>query len=167
MHKFWTILSSVVLISLLGCDELATSPAPGDAQPTTTTSSSQTTAPPDDSAATVDPADEEASSDAASEDVEREVAEVGVGKKGRGYGGGVVSEPIRDMFRTEQRMQLLQVQQAMQYYKASNGHLPKTHEIFMKDIIQANSIQLPELPEGERYVYDPEQGELMVERPKR
>ena len=55
----------------------------------------------------------------------------------------------------------------MQLYKASNGYLPKSHEIFWKEIIEANSIQLPELPEGERYAYDPEQGELMVERPRK
>ena len=55
----------------------------------------------------------------------------------------------------------------MRMYKAEKGFLPKTHDVFMKEIIGANSIELPELPEGERYIYDSEQGELMVERPKK
>jgi hypothetical protein len=34
----------------------------------------------------------------------------------------------------------------------------------MSQVVQANQIQLPKLEEGERYVYDPQAGELMVER---
>jgi hypothetical protein len=35
----------------------------------------------------------------------------------------------------------------------------------MKEIIEANSIKLPKLPPGEKYIYDPAKGELQVERP--
>ena len=56
----------------------------------------------------------------------------------------------------------------MQLYKAGNNNqLPKTHDEFMEKIVVANGIELPQLPEGERYVFDPQRGELMVERPKR
>jgi len=159
MRNFSAVLAIALMVSLNGCEEAtSTSSAPATSAPSATSAPAASSAP-----VAAGDGEEEADEE---DDVERQVAEVGVGKKGRNYGGGVVSEPIRAMFRTEQRMQLLQVKQAMQLYKASNGYLPKTHEIFMKEIIEANSIQLPELPEGERYVYDPEQGELMVERPK-
>jgi hypothetical protein len=52
-------------------------------------------------------------------------------------------------------------------FKATNGNSPKSHEDFMAQIIDANQIHLPELAAGQRYVYDPEKEELMVERPRR
>lgn len=97
----------------------------------------------------------------------REVAKTGDGKKGRNYGGGIISEPIRQRFRVEQQLQFGNVSRAVRMYKAEHGFFPKTQEEFMAKIIKANSIDLPELPEGERYGYDPKTGELMVERPKR
>lgn len=167
MRVFRLSLTLVVLVSLSGCEEPASSSsAPPSSAPRSAPSPSRAPSPTDDSSETDADAATAAGDFSGADDVERQVAEVGVGKKGRNYGGGVVSEPIRAMFRTEQRMQLLQVNQAMQLYKASNGYHPKSHDIFWKEIIEANSIQLPELPEGERYVYDPELEELMVERPK-
>jgi len=35
----------------------------------------------------------------------------------------------------------------------------------MEKVIKANMIQLPELPEGHKYVYDPATKTLMVEKP--
>ena len=94
-------------------------------------------------------------------------AEVGVGKKGRGYGGGMMTEPIRQYFLQQDKLSFtVYLVQAMSLYKAVHDDKgPKTHEIFMKDIIEANSIKLPELPEGHRYIYDPVKEELMVEIP--
>ena len=42
----------------------------------------------------------------------------------------------------------------------------RTVKEFMEKVIQANQIQLPELAAGSKYVWDPEKGELMVERPQ-
>ena len=154
----------VCLLGLTGCDEPSASsgPAPGP---------SNVSAPPPPPPGATDPdganvvqAEEPAPPEEPA--VEREVARVGVGKKGRNYGGGVITEPIRQYFRASQRINLLNMQHAMRLYKAEHGKLPATHEDFMTKIIEANSIELPELPDGERYVYDPEKGELMVERPK-
>ena len=94
-------------------------------------------------------------------------AEVGVGKKGRGYGGGIITEPIRQYFLQQDRLTFeVSLVQAMILYKADHDFKgPKSNEIFMKEIIEANSIKLPELPEGHRYFYDPKTEELMVERP--
>ena len=102
-----------------------------------------------------------------SEEFEREVAEVGVGKKGRNYGGGIITEPIRQRFRQQQRIIFLKIDYDMRIFKAANERLPNSHEEFMEKIIKASDIPLPELPAGERFVYDPERGELMVERPRR
>ena len=154
MRIFWTTLTAVTLIALTGCDE-----------PTSTTATPATTSAPSPSRAP-SPDDAPSPGDTSEDNVERQVAEVGVGKKGRNYGGGVISEPVRAYFRTQQRLEFIKVQQAMNLYKASHDGLPESHEVFMKDIVEANGIQLPELPAGERYVYDPEQGELMVERPQ-
>ena len=85
----------------------------------------------------------------------------GVGRQGRDYERGPVSTPIKAMFTTKQRLQLLPIAQAMNVYKAMNGHFPKTHDDFMEKIIRDNGIQLPELPEGYQYVYDPEKAASM------
>ena len=51
----------------------------------------------------------------------------------------------------------------MQLFQATNGHFPKSHEEFMKEIIEFGQIKLPELPEGKSYVYEPKTHQLMVE----
>ncbi len=90
-------------------------------------------------------------------DVQRKPATVGVGKRGHGYGGGPFSTPIATLFRTKELIAFnLQVQPAMNMYRALNGHFPKSHDEFMEKIIKENHIQLPDLSAGERYVYDPE-----------
>ncbi len=101
---------------------------------------------------------------------ERVKAEVGVGKKGRRLEkDGLVrlmTVPALAYFRTEQRVVFeIKIPHALNLYKALHGSAPETEEAFMKEIIKANNIELPELPAGHRYVYDPERGELMVERP--
>ncbi|MBN1393705.1 MAG: hypothetical protein JW959_01555 [Pirellulales bacterium] len=88
----------------------------------------------------------------------------GVGKKGRGYGQGVVATPIASMFAAEQKIIFLQIEHAEKLFKAEHGRMPKDHEEYMEKIIKANQIKLPELPEGERYRYDSEKEQLMVER---
>jgi hypothetical protein len=103
---------------------------------------------------------------------ERVKAEVGVGKKGRSldqYDKGVervIAQPARMLFATEQKMVFeVQIPQAMQLFEALEGRAPTSHEEFMSKIIQSNNIQLPQLPEGQKYIYDPQTKQLMVERP--
>jgi len=52
-------------------------------------------------------------------------------------------------------------------FAATEGRKPNSHEEFMNKIIKFNKIQLPTLPAGEKYVYDPQEGELMVQKPRR
>lgn len=94
-------------------------------------------------------------------------ADVGVGKRGRNLGQGIVATPIAAYFAAKEQIAFrVQIPEAMKLYKATNGYAPKSHEEFMKEIIQANNIPLPELPTGHRYLYNPQQEELMVEHPE-
>ncbi|MBN2476730.1 MAG: hypothetical protein JXB62_19120 [Pirellulales bacterium] len=97
---------------------------------------------------------------------ERREAVVGdnVGRKGRGYGGGIITQPISTYFTVKDRIVMLQVEDSLKMFKAEHGRGPKSHEEFMEKVIEANSIRLPELfRQDDRYVYDPEKGVLMVE----
>ena len=90
----------------------------------------------------------------------REKAAVGMGEKGRGYGGdGFISTPIKTLWQTKERLALMQIDQAIQIYKASDG---EDNQI----TVMVRHIPLPELPQGHRYVYDPAKEELLVEQPK-
>ena len=93
----------------------------------------------------------------------REKADVGMGEKGH-YGEGVLTTPLDIRWRAEERFILGNIQKAMDLYKAENNRAPKTHQEFMDKIIKANMIKLPELPEGEEYVYDPKSEQLMVQK---
>jgi hypothetical protein len=106
------------------------------------------------------------------EQSERVKAEVGVGKKGRSLDneegvGAMIVEPARQLFRFKQKAVFdFQIPQALQLFKANEGRLPNSDDEFMTKIVRANNIQLPELPSGQRYVWDPAEGELMVEKPQ-
>ncbi len=100
-------------------------------------------------------------------------ADVGVGRKGRNYGGekdGImapITTPVATYFAAKGQIAFrIQVPDAMRLYKASSadGKGPSDHETFMRDIIQANGIKLPELKPGDEYEYDPEKEELMVRK---
>ncbi len=96
-------------------------------------------------------------------------AEAGVTGKGTTYGGGIVTEPVRQYFRVQERVVFeIQIPQALNLYKATNDRLPATHDEFWKEIIVANNLEskMPKLPEGHKYVWDPQAGELMVTRPQ-
>lgn len=94
-------------------------------------------------------------------------AQVGVGQKGRTLGQpGFLTTPVYVYFRSQEMVAFrIQVPQAMQLFKATNGRAPESHEEFWREIIEANGIKLPQLPPGHRYVYDPAREELLVEQP--
>jgi hypothetical protein len=90
-------------------------------------------------------------------------AEVGVGRKGHGYGTGLIATPLAARWRAAERLIFeAQIPHAMNLFKATNGRAPASHDEFMKEIIKFNQINLPELREGEHYQYDPETEQLMV-----
>ena len=91
-----------------------------------------------------------------------------VGATGKGnYEPGLITTPISAYFRTKERIVFdIAIPHALQLYEALEGHAPKSHEEFMEKIIKFNMIELPELPHGHEYVYDPEAKQLMVRHPK-
>jgi hypothetical protein len=92
-----------------------------------------------------------------------------VGIKGRSLDEyeGVVVTPAKTLFTVRERVVFeIQIPGALNLFNASEGRNPESHEEFMEKIVQFNQIKLPELPPGQKYVYDPARNELMVERPK-
>lgn len=76
-------------------------------------------------------------------------------------GGGIITEPAKQYFSIQHRIVFMNLQHAEQLYKATHGRMPQSHDEYMKDIIDANEIELPELQPGWDYYYDAEREELM------
>jgi hypothetical protein len=118
--------------------------------------------------AAAEPTADGPAADAPGADGQTEAAAVGVGAKGRNYGGpGFVTTPVEAYFRTGERIAFeVQIPSAMKLYKASHDNKgPKTQQEFMDVIIKENGVQLPELPEGDAFVYDPKTEQLLVKHP--
>ncbi len=65
---------------------------------------------------------------------------------------------------TEQKLLLeVQIPQAMELFRAQDrkGKYPLDHDSFMKSIIEANQLKLPELRRGYEYWYDGETAQLL------
>ena len=111
------------------------------------------------------PSDVGAGSEPVAEGMVREQATSGSGRKGH-YSPGIITTPLSTYWRAQERITYeAQVTYALKLYRASNGGFPKTKEEFEREILKPNNVKLPELPEGHRYIYDAEKGELLVERP--
>ena len=72
--------------------------------------------------------------------------------------------PLGAYFTVQERLKFMQVDHAMNLYKAEHDNKPPaSHEDFMRDIIDYNKIALPPLrKQGDQYQYDPESGELKI-----
>jgi len=111
------------------------------------------------------PSDVGDGSEPVAEGMVREQATSGSGRKGH-YSPGIITTPLSTYWRAQERITYeAQVTYALKLYRASNGGFPKTKEEFEREILKPNNVKLPELPEGHRYIYDAEKGELLVERP--
>jgi hypothetical protein len=176
MKRTFGTMAAMAILAAAGCEgNIETAPPPADmsaqapAPPTPEPPGGGKAAASDKSETAAAPAatGEPAAADAAGEAIV-EKAEVGVGAKGRDYGGpGFVTTPVREYFRTGERIAFdIQIPNAMKLYKAEhNNKGPKTHEEFMKIIIQENGVALLDLPAGEEYIYDPASEQLMVKKP--
>ncbi|GAB5404993.1 MAG: hypothetical protein Aurels2KO_32240 [Aureliella sp.] len=92
-------------------------------------------------------------------------ATAGVGKQGQKLKDepDIIAGPVKVLFKFKQQAVLdIQIPQALQLFKASNGRMPKSHDEFMQQIVEANRLQLPELPDGAVYRFNTEKGELWV-----
>ena len=64
--------------------------------------------------------------------------------------------------RTEERLIFeVQIPHGMKMFEGLEGRPPRSHEEFMKRIIEDGQIELPELEAGKEYIYVPERKELM------
>ena len=120
-------------------------------------------------AANAAPAEPAPEGDPQAQGEELKKAEVGVGTKGKGYGGaGFVTTPIATYFTVQERIAFeAQIPSAMNLYRAShNNKGPKTNREFMQVIIKENAVKLPDLPAGSSYWYDVKTEELLVRAPK-
>ncbi|MGI8981441.1 MAG: hypothetical protein ACR2FY_19620 [Pirellulaceae bacterium] len=95
-------------------------------------------------------------------------AGVGSGKKGRSLDKheGIIVTPAKTLFAAKEKIKFeIEIPKALQLFDALEGRGPSTHEEFMEKVIKAYNVELPELPEGHRYLYDPMTKTLMVEKP--
>lgn len=77
-----------------------------------------------------------------------------------GEGGGYLSAIAAAHRHITTRVDDLAWTQAARSYWAETGHYPKSHEEFMKNVIEAYGIELPPLEENEEYLYDPTEGDF-------
>ena len=102
------------------------------------------------------------------------VAGAGVGIQGRSLEGGseynpatFVSGPAAAYFRAKEKIVFeIQIPQAVNLYVAQHGRHPRSHEEFMREIVESNRIPLPKLPEGMVYRYHTDTNELWTEAEK-
>jgi hypothetical protein len=60
------------------------------------------------------------------------------------------------------RTSVLNIEHAIDLYKATNDRYPKDHDEFMNEIIKANNISLPQLPYYQKYGYDEKEHKLVI-----
>ncbi len=158
------------LLAALGCSEpasfQATGPAADVPQPAPMSEPVGVPGPQANIAADAEPPEDqdedEGEADSAIEILK--VAEPTDGKKGQDYGGGLITEPLRQHFMIQNRIAFMTIDNAMKMFKALNDRAPESHDEFMEKIIKENGVSLPELRSGEEYVYDPKTEELMIGR---
>ena len=79
---------------------------------------------------------------------------------------GIITVPVKTLFTTQQRLVLQQITAAENLYKGEHEKLPSSNEEYMEKIIRANNIQLPRLPAGQTYEFDPTDNELKIRKPR-
>jgi len=74
--------------------------------------------------------------------------------------GGAMGAAAGARFHAEYQMIINNIQHAHQLYWAEHGDWAKSHEEFMKGIVEYNKLALPELEPHHEYIYVPEQPEV-------
>lgn len=86
------------------------------------------------------------------------------GKKSRAA-GQVASAIGGTRFYVEYENLRLNIVHALDLYWGEHGEYPKSHDEFMKKIVEFNNLTLPELDPGVEYIYDPADHTLKIYRP--
>ena len=80
-------------------------------------------------------------------------------------GGGIadiVLMPLKTYKKVKTNLNEIQITHQMKTFEATNGRKPKDFAEYKKKILDPLRITLPELPGDDRYVFDPDVGELQV-----
>lgn len=85
------------------------------------------------------------------------------GRKGRAYGGGIITQPISSYFRAQDRIKLDVLQYDLKLYQAEHGNYPRSHEEFVAEILEPGQRIMPEAEDPNYEVrYSPETGWLIL-----
>ena len=71
-------------------------------------------------------------------------------------GLGLIVTPINVYFRMRDKIPLIPIADALNKYKASNGHFPKSHQEFVDKIISEQPALMSNMPPRTRLIYHPE-----------
>jgi hypothetical protein len=84
-----------------------------------------------------------------------------VGRRGQGYGGGIITEPLSQYFQIQSRIEFINMKNTLKNWRPlHNDKNPKTVAEFDKEVLKESGVVLPELPRGHYYVYDPDAKDL-------
>ena len=86
--------------------------------------------------------------------------------EGGGTLGDILLTPLRTYSKVKVRINEIQIKSQLNAFRAKNGSNPKDFEQYKKEILDPVGITLPELPDGDRYVFDPQRGrygEILVQ----
>lgn len=65
-----------------------------------------------------------------------------------------ITGPLEILKKAKVELPMLAIEHALNLYNATEGRYPQSHDEFMTQVIAANNIRLPVLPEGLQYQYD-------------
>ena len=90
------------------------------------------------------------------------VANGKIGRKGQGYGGGIITEPLSQYFQIQTRIEFLNMKNTLKtgYRPYHNDKNPPTVAEFDREVLKPSGVTLPELSPGQFYVYDPSAKDL-------
>jgi hypothetical protein len=172
--SLWALLAAMTLAAA-GCDETPTLPegpakAPSGgnqaAAPSLATSDPSTAAPGTAAPAAASAPATPQVADGGQAGGSTEKAMRGVGAKGSTYGGGIITEPVRQYWLLRDAAVFeIQIPSAINLFHAEHNRFPKDLAEFRREILEPASIKLPELREGDEYDYDSKTGELLVRHP--
>ena len=85
-------------------------------------------------------------------------------EKGASEGGiaDIILMPLKTYKKVKTNLSEIQITHQMKTFEAANGRKPKDYAEYKKKILDPLRITLPELPGDDRYVFDPDVGELQV-----
>jgi len=95
-------------------------------------------------------------------------AEDAARRKGKELGTGPIATPIGAYFSAKERIKLIQFEKELSAWVTTHNRKPRDFNELNEHVLQPAGMVLPQLRPGEKYVFDPKQGQygtLLVEQP--